>query len=152
MNLNASGGGNAAGSGRKEYRMASFADLQEARAFFSGDRYAMDTGVTLEELYDGGAVCSLELTEHHRNAEGGVMGGVIFTLMDFTFAAASSNTHRPTVAQQVSVNYLNAPKGGRLTARAACRKDGRTSCVYQVNVTDDRDRDVAQAVFTGFKL
>ena len=132
--------------------MASFADLQEARAFFAGDRDAMDTGAVLAELTDGGAVCSLTLTERHRNAEGGVMGGVIFTLMDFTFAAASSNVHRPTVAQQVSVNYLSAPKGARLTARAACRKDGRTSCVYQVNVADDQGRDVAQAVFTGFKL
>ena len=80
------------------------------------------------------------------------MGGAIFTLMDFAFATASSNVHRPTVAQQVSINYLSAPKGSRLIARAACRKDGRTSCVYQVNVEDDQGRDVAQAVFTGFKL
>jgi hypothetical protein len=33
-----------------------------------------------------------------------------------------------------------------------CRKDGRTSCVYQVNITDDLGRDIAQAVVTGFKL
>ena len=132
--------------------MSSFANLQEAKDFFAGDRYAYETGVVLEEIYDGGAACSLTLTEHHRNAEGGVMGGVVFTLMDFTFAAASSNVHRPTVAQQVSVNYLSAPKGERLTARAQCLKDGRTSCVYQVRVADDKGRDVAQAVFTGFKL
>ena len=61
--------------------MSSFANLQEAKDFFAGDRYAYETGVVLEEIYDGGAACSLTLTEHHRNAEGGVMGGVIFTDM-----------------------------------------------------------------------
>ena len=132
--------------------MSVFRSLEEARSFFSGDRYAMDSGITLEELSEGGSVCSMTLSDHHRNAEGGVMGGAIFTLMDFTFAAASSSVHRPTVAQQVSLNYLNAVKGEKLTARASCRKDGRTSCVYQVNVTDDLGRDIAQAVFTGFKL
>ena len=132
--------------------MGSFADLEEARSFFAGDRYAAESGIVLEEVTEGGAECSMEISEHHRNAEGGVMGGAIFTLMDFTFAAASSNVHRPTVAQQVSLSFLSAPKGNRLSARAQCRKDGRTSCVYQVNVTDDQGRDVAMAVFTGFKL
>ena len=132
--------------------MATFANIEEARDFFSGDCYAVESGIMLEELPEGGSVCAMPLTAHHRNAEGGVMGGAIFTLMDFAFATASSNVHRPTVAQQVSINYLSAPKGSRLIARAACRKDGRTSCVYQVNVEDDQGRDVAQAVFTGFKL
>ncbi|MBR4249209.1 MAG: PaaI family thioesterase, partial [Verrucomicrobia bacterium] len=63
-----------------------------------------------------------------------------------------SNVHRPTVAQQVSINYLNTPKGRRLIARSICRKDGRTSCVYNVDVTDDTGREIAQFVGTGFKL
>ena len=132
--------------------MAEFQSLEEARAFFRKDRYALESGVTLAELGEGTSVCRCALTEHHRNAEGGVMGGAIFTLMDFAFATASSNLHRPTVAQQVSLNYLSAPRGETLTARAKCRKNGHTSCVYQVDVTDDQGRDVAQAVFTGFKL
>ncbi len=132
--------------------MAEFANLEEARAFFCKDRYAAESGITLEELDEGISLCSLEISELHRNAEGGVMGGAIFTLMDFAFATASSQIHRPTVAQQVSVNFLSAARGSRLFARAKCRKDGRTSCVYQVDVTDDSGRDIAQAVFTGFKL
>ena len=132
--------------------MAEFANLEEARAFFSGDRYAAESGIILEELEEGVSLCSLTLSGMHRNAEGGVMGGAIFTLMDFAFATASSHVHRPTVAQQVSVNFLSAARGSRLFARAKCRKDGRTSCVYQVDVTDDLGRDIAQAVFTGFKL
>ena len=80
------------------------------------------------------------------------MGGVMLTLVDFAFATAASNVHRPTVAQQVSLSFLSAPRGKKLTAKASCRKDGRTSCVYNVDVTDDLGRDIAQATVTGFKL
>ena len=56
------------------------------------------------------------------------------------------------VAQQVSINYLSAPKGEKLIAEATCRKSGRTSSIVIVNICDDIGRDVAQFVGTGFKL
>ena len=129
-----------------------FESLEAARAFFAGDLYASESGIRIEELKDGNAVCSFEITEHHMNADGGVMGGAIFTLIDFSFAVASSSIHHPTVAQQVSVNYLNQPKGKKLTAKAECRKDGRNSIVYMVNVSDDTGRDIATALMTGYKV
>ncbi len=132
--------------------MPQFQSIEEARAFFRNDRYATENGIILEELLADGSVCSVLLTDRHRNAEGGVMGGVMLTLIDFAFATAACNVHRPTVAQQISMNFLNAPRGTKLTARSVCRKDGKTSCVYHVNVTDDLGRDIAQAVVTGFKI
>ena len=45
-----------------------------------------------------------------------------------------------------------APKGGRLVATARWRKDGRSTCVVNVDVVDDTGRDIAQFVGTGFKL
>ena len=132
--------------------MATFSGIDEARAYFQGDRFATENGMTLDAIGDGTAVCSMTLSIRHQNANGGVMGGAIFTLADFAFAAAVNNVHRPTVAQQVSINYLNAPKGNRLTATARQRKDGRSTCVYVVDVTDDTGRDIAQFVGTGYKL
>ncbi|MBR3085971.1 MAG: PaaI family thioesterase [Kiritimatiellae bacterium] len=126
--------------------------LEEARTFFSGDRFATENGMTLDERDGEHAVASLVLSERHRNAHGGVMGGAIFTLADFAFAALTNDPGRTTVAQQVSVSYLAAPKGGRLVATARYRKDGRSSCVVNVDVSDDAGRDVAQFVGTGFKL
>ncbi|MBR6365394.1 MAG: PaaI family thioesterase [Lachnospiraceae bacterium] len=108
--------------------------------------------MTLDELGEDYAVCSVVLTARHRNAYGGVMGGVIFTLADYAFAAASNNIHRVTVAMQVSINYLSAPKGEKLTATAKCIKDGKTSMVVNVDIVDDTGRAVAQFVGTGFKL
>ena len=132
--------------------MADFKTIDEARAYFAGDRFATGSGMTLDELDGEHAVTSLVLDERHRNAFGGVMGGAIFTLADFAFAALTNDRERVTVAQQVSINYLSAAKGGRLTARASYRKDGRSSCVVNVDVFDDSGRDVAQFVGTGFKL
>ena len=132
--------------------MSTFSSIEEARAYFEGDRFATENGMTLDEIGESSAVCSMTLTRRHQNANGGVMGGAIFTLADFAFAVACNNVHRPTVALQVSVNYFSPPKGDRLIARARLRRDGRTTCVYIVDVTDDTGRDVAQFVGTGYKV
>ena len=132
--------------------MANFNSLEEAREFFYKDKFAVDTGITLDELTEDKAICSLVLNDTHRNAYGGVMGGVIFTLADFAFAVLSNQIHQLTVAQQVSINYLSAPKGDKLIAEATCRKSGRTSSIVIVNVSDGLGRDVALFVGTGFKL
>ena len=132
--------------------MGTFQSTEEARSYFEGDRYAMITGVHLEELTDRFALASLALCDIHRNANGGIMGGVIFTLADFVFAVLSNHHHKPTVAQQVSINYLGAPKGNQLTAKAVCKKDGGRTMVVNVDVTDNTGRDIAQFIGTGFKI
>ncbi len=132
--------------------MGTFADRKEAEKHFDGDRYAKITGVKLEELTDGYSVASLVLSDIHRNANGGIMGGAIFTLADYAFAVLSNNIHMPTVAQQVSINYLGAPKGDKLFARAVCKKDGSRTVVINVDVTDNTGRDIAQFIGSGFKL
>lgn len=132
--------------------MGTFKTLAEAREYFKDDGFASANGIVLEELDDNHALTSVILTHNHRNALGGVMGGAIFTLADFAFAALSNQLHKGTVAQQISINYLSAPKGDRLVAKAVCKKNGRNSCVVNVDVTDDTGRDIAQFVGTGFKL
>ena len=132
--------------------MSTFNSIEEAREFFKGDKFATNLGVSLEKLDEDSCECSLELNDGHKNAVGGVMGGVMFTLADFAFAVLSNNLHSPTVAQQVSVNYLSAPKGNKLIARAVCKKNGRSSSIINVDVVDDTGRDIVQFIGTGFKL
>ena len=132
--------------------MKGFATIEEAQAFFSGDRFATENGMRLEELDENHSVTSMTIDARHRNALGGVMGGAIFTLADLAFAALTNDRERSVVAQQVSINYLSAPKDGQLVATARYRKDGRSSCVVNVDVTDGSGRDIAQFVGTGFKL
>ncbi len=132
--------------------MGTFNSLEEAKKYFEGDKYAMITGAELDELCDEYALASLLLGDKHKNANGGIMGGAIFTLADFAFAVLANHLHRPTVAQQVSINFLGAPKGSRLFARAVCKKDGSRTVLVNIDVTDDTGRDIAQLVVTGFKL
>ncbi len=132
--------------------MSTFGSVEEAREYFKKDRFAAVNGITLEELYEGGCVCAMTVREDHRNALGGIMGGAIFTLADFAFAAASNDDHRPTVALDVKIHYLTSSKGSRLTARAMRVRSGRTTCVFQVSVTDDLGKDVALFTGTGYKL
>ena len=128
-------------------------DLEKAREFFGGDLYATDaTGIVIDEVGDHFARCSLEIERKHQNAYGGVMGGVIFTLADFALAVVANNIHCLSVAQQVSINYLSAPKGTVLYADAECIKNGRTTSTIQVKVSDDTGRDVALFVGSVFKL
>lgn len=132
--------------------MVNYDSVESAREFFYQDKFAVNTEIRLDDLTEDEAFCSLELSDEHRNAYGGVMGGVIFTLADFAFVILSNQIHQLTVAQQVSINYLSAPKGDKLFAKATCRKSGRTSSIIIVNISDDLGRDVAQFVGTGFKL
>ena len=132
--------------------MGNFTDLETTREYFKNDKFATDNGMVIDEVSDEYAVCSVVLGPGHKNANGGIMGGVIFTLADFAFAIMANNIHKPTVAQQVSINFLGSPKGGKLIAKAVCRKTGRSTTVINVDVTDDTGRDIAQFVGSGFKL
>lgn len=132
--------------------MSTFNNIDEAREFFKGDTFAMANGMTIDELLDDGCICSMKLRGDHRNAMGGVMGGVIFTLGDFAFAVASNNDHKGTVALSVNINYLSSSKGTKLFARSTCIKSGRTTSVYQVSITDDLGKDIALFTGTGYKI
>ena len=132
--------------------MGTFATIDEARDFFKNDRFATNAGMTVDEMGEDYSICSVVLNDDHKNAYGGVMGGVIFTLADLAFAVCANNIHSLSVAQQVSINYLSAPKGAKLTARAECIKNGKTTSVLNVKISDDTGRDVALFVGTAFKL
>ncbi len=132
--------------------MSTFNSVEEAKEYFKNDKFAYNSGMVLEDLGEDFSLCSMDLDDRHLNANGGIMGGVMFTLADLAFAALSNNIHRPTVAQQVSINYLAAPKGKKLIARAELLKSGRSSTIIQVKITDETGRDIALFTGTGFKL
>ena len=128
-----------------------FNSLEEVREYFKNDLFATNAGMQIDSFSSDEVVCSVEITERLQNANGGVMGGAIFTLADLALAVLANNIHFPSVASQVSINYLSAPKGKKLFAKSSCIKDGRTTTVIKVDVYDDTDRDVACFSGTAFK-
>jgi len=126
--------------------------VEQTRARFAGDLYATEvTGIFIEKAEKNYALCTLELEPRHKNAEGGVMGGAIFTLADLTFAVAANTGSPVTVSLTGQINYLSGVKGTRLIAEAVCKKSGRGTCVFNVDIRDELGTDVAQVVFTGYR-
>ena len=125
--------------------------LEQAREYFQNDRYATSvTGIEIDEIGEGYARVSCKLDERHMNARGAVMGGVMFTMADFAFAVASNSGGREVVSMQNQISYLSSPKGHTLYAAANCIKSGRSTCLYEVVVTDDTGRMVAFTTVSGF--
>ena len=125
----------------------------EARDFFKGDVYATQvTSIFIEDCGTRYAKCSLALEPKHRNAVGQVMGGVLFTLADFTFAVAANNGGVPTVTSVSQITFLSPVRGEKLFAETTFIKDGRRSCHYLIEITDDRDTLVATVTSTGMHL
>ena len=126
--------------------------LEEVRNIFAADRFATENGAIIEAFDAGYAKCTLALTAHHRNAAGGMMGGVPFMLADFAFAVAVNHEQMNTVSMSASISFLGVPKGKMLIAEARSVKDGRSTCCYRVEVKDELDTAVAEVTVNGFHL
>ena len=85
--------------------------LKQVQEFFAKDRFATDNGAVIEEIGEHYAKCRMELGEGHRNAVGAVMGGVCFTLADFTFAVAANWQKVGVVSLSSNITYLGAVHG-----------------------------------------
>ena len=126
-------------------------DIEEIREFFGHDRYAADTGAYIEEVGEKYAKVSLLIDERHKNAVGGVMGGVYFTLADFAFAVASNWEKPGTVSITSDISFIGVPKSKKVIAETELIKDGRSTCCYNVKVTDDLGTPLAAVKIVGFK-
>lgn len=128
--------------------------IDEIRRRFKNDHFAMETtGITIDSAEPGKAVCSLTLEERHMNENKVPMGGAVFTLADFACAiAANGYSDKKTVSQQVSITFLSPAKGIRLTAEAACLREGRTTALYTVDIRDEMDTYVAHATVNGYVI
>ena len=125
--------------------------LERVRETFRGDRFATEMGAVIDELGDNYSKCSLVLNEHHRNAVGGIMGGVYFTLADFAFAVASNWQQAGVVGLNCDASFIGVPKTERIIAEARLIKDGRTICCYNVDIRDELGNPVAAVQCVGFR-
>ena len=123
--------------------------LEQARLFFVQDRFATENGAVIDEIGENYAVCSMEITPHHQNAAGRVMGGAVFMLADFAFAVASNFEHAPDVTTTSQITFLRASQGKRLFARSQEIRRGKTTVYYETSVTDDTGALIARVTASG---
>lgn len=123
--------------------------LEEARAFFAGDRFATENGAVIDEIGADYAVCSMEITPHHLNAAGRIMGGAVFLLADFAFAVASNFGHPADVTTTSQITFLRPSQGKLLYAKSQELRRGRTAVYYETSVTDDTGALIARVTASG---
>lgn len=133
--------------------MNGFDSLQEVKDFFKNDLYATKlSGIKIEEVKDDYCKCSMKITDDHKNAAGGVMGGAIFTLADFCSAVSVNKKGALAVAAQSSICFLNGAKGDTLIAENSLQKNGKRMNFNLIKIYDNLGTLVAEATFVSAKI
>ncbi|HWQ92596.1 MAG TPA: hotdog fold thioesterase [Clostridia bacterium] len=112
-------------------------DLELLKNYMAGDRYAKLSNIELISAGPGTARAKMELHPHHWNGLNTVMGGAIFTLADFAFAAASNAYGNVAVAINVNITFMKAATTGTLWAEAREVSKNFKLGSYTVEVKDD---------------
>lgn len=98
------------------------------------------------------SACRLHIGEQHRNALGGIHGGLIFSLADIAFAAACNAGAAVYIGLQAEVRYMRKAEGEVLTATATLMGGSRKIAHYQVLVTDSRNTRIALFSASAYRL
>jgi acyl-CoA thioesterase len=124
--------------------MSGLMDMENIRRCFKNDRFAERTNVELLTLSPGHATAKMVLHPHHLNGLKTIQGGAIFTLADFTFAAAANSHGTVAVAINANITFMKAAGTGTLWAEAREVSKNFKIGSYLVEVKDDAGDMVAQ--------
>mgnify|MGYP006287137219 CR=1 FL=1 len=115
---------------------------EERRERIAADPFCNSLGIDLVRLEPGVAVTSVEITEDMCNFHGTTHGGLINTLADAAFAAASNSHGDTAFALETNISFLEAADvGDTLLATAEETHLTRRTAEYEVVVeTDAGDR------------
>lgn len=126
--------------------------MQKMMDFFTeNDHFARHCGIELIELKPGCAKTRMAIQPFHINGAKTVHGGAIFTLADFTFAAAANSQGQLAMAINTSIAFFKPTHGGFLHAEAEELSANRKLSYYQVNITDHNQQLVAQFQGTAYR-
>lgn len=118
---------------------------RSADAMWARDDASKWLGMSLDEVGPGTASLSFTVEKHHTNGHDICHGGYIFTLADSAFAFACNSYNRIAVAQHNVITFIAPGRlGDRLKAQAREVSRFGRSGIYDVRVTDQGDRPVAE--------
>ena len=107
------------------------------------DRFAAHLGTTIEVIEPGYSRVSMTVSEEMLNFHGITHGGIVFSLGDIAFAAASNSHGQTAVALNVSISFLKATNvGDRLVAEAKEQKLGGRTALYEITVTEQESGEL----------
>jgi acyl-CoA thioesterase len=116
------------------------------------DFFSQWMGVDVLEVKEGYSKIKMTIRKEMVNGFGIVHGGLPFSLADSAFAFACNNRNSLSVALDVTITFMKAVNvGDVLTAEAKEIHNGRSTGVYLIQVTNQRNEQVALFKGTCFR-
>ncbi|ULQ55307.1 hydroxyphenylacetyl-CoA thioesterase PaaI [Flavihumibacter rivuli] len=116
------------------------------------DAFSNWLGIKVLEVKEGYSRIQMTVRKEMVNGFGIAHGGVAFSLADSAFAFACNNRNNLSVALDVTITFTRAVNtGDTLIAEAKEVHNGRSTGVYLITVTNQKDEQVALFKGTCFR-
>ena len=117
------------------------------------DLFSQWLGISIIEIKEGYSKIKMTVRSEMINGFGIVHGGITFSLADSAFAFACNNRNILSVALDTSINFLKPVHiGDVLIAEATELHNGRSTGLYHINITNQRNETVAVFKGTCFRI
>jgi acyl-CoA thioesterase len=99
------------------------------------------------EISEGHSKVSLLMRPEFQNFHGIIFGGIIMSVADQAFGAASNSMAYPSVASNLNVYFISSARvGDTLTAEGKVIKSGRKAGFTEVTVVNQDNKLIARAI------
>lgn len=116
------------------------------------DAFSQWLGIQVLKVEEGYSKVQMTLREEMLNGFGVIHGGITFSLADSAFAFACNNRNNLSMALDTSINFTKPTSPGDvLTAEAKELHNGRSTGLYLITVTNQRNEQVALFKGTCFR-
>lgn len=126
-------------------------DIQSLKDFFLHDEFARQNGIEIVEIAEGYACTQVRIEPRHLNAGGYVQGGLLFTLADLAFAAATNSHGTLTVTFTANITFVRGASKGIITAQAQELVNHHHLPFCEVRVTDEAGNLLAIFTASGYR-
>lgn len=116
------------------------------------DFFSQWMGIEVLDIREGYSKIKMVIRKEMVNGFGIVHGGIPFSMADSAFAFACNNRNNLSVALDVNISFTKAMHiGDTLTAEAKEIHNGRSTGVYLITITNQKDEQVALFKGTCFR-
>ena len=116
------------------------------------DQFSQWLGISILAIKEGYSKIQMTIRKEMLNGFGIVHGGIPFSLADSAFAFACNNRNNLSVALDTSINFVKATQvGDIITAEAKEIHNGRSTGLYHINLTNQKNELVAHFKGTCFR-
>lgn len=126
-------------------------ETQALKDFFLHDEFAKQNGIEIVDISEGYARTQIQIEPRHLNAGGSVQGGVLFTMADLAFAAATNSHGTLTVTSTANITFVRGASVGVITAEAREIVNHHHLPFCEVQVTDQAGNLLAIFTASGYR-